>query len=82
MTDRVAAVRTIAIRKRHVTPVLTGGAYGRAAAKLPRGFGARSIEGFLLPAGRTAYYVRIGTTNRHFFTADDVAKAAEYGYGC
>jgi len=51
MTDRVAAVRRIAIRKRHVTPLLTGFAYGAAlrAARPPAGFGAKSIEGFLFP---------------------------------
>ncbi len=53
MTDRVAAVRTIAIRKRHVTPVLTGSAYASAArrAAAPKGFGSRrNIEGFLFPS--------------------------------
>ena len=52
MTDRVAAVRRIAIRKRHVTPRLTGSAYGAAvrAARSPAGFGApRGVEGFLFP---------------------------------
>jgi len=51
MTDRVAAVRRIAIRKRHVTPLLTGSAYGQAvrAARPPAGFGAKSVEGFLFP---------------------------------
>ena len=44
----------IAIRKRHVTPVLTGAAYAAAAARTPRPAGfprGRSIEGFLFPAG-------------------------------
>jgi uncharacterized YceG family protein len=56
MTDRVAAVRRIAIRKRHVTPRLTGRAYAAAAARTspPRGFRRdvrrRSIEGFLFPS--------------------------------
>src|SRR5262245_38804875 len=53
MTDRVAAVRRIAIAKRHVRPVLTAKAYAVAAArtKPPRGFaGASRIEGFLFPS--------------------------------
>lgn len=54
MADQVAHVRVIAIRKRHVTPVLTGTAYAEAAAATPRPGGfprGRSIEGFLFPAG-------------------------------
>src|SRR5689334_4852717 len=52
MTDRVAAVRLIAIRKRHLRPVLTGASYVAAVARArpPAGFGARSIEGFLFPS--------------------------------
>jgi UPF0755 protein len=56
MTARVAAVRRIAIRKRHVKPVLTAHAYARAAARVraPRAFRRsmtrRSIEGFLFPS--------------------------------
>ena len=56
MIDRVAAVRRIAIRKRGVTPRLTGSAYRRAIARAlaPRGFRRhlkrRSVEGFLFPA--------------------------------
>jgi UPF0755 protein len=53
MADRVAEVRMIAIRKRHLTPVLTGRAYAAAtsAAKAPAGFGrAKNIEGFLFPS--------------------------------
>jgi UPF0755 protein len=56
MADRVSAVRRIAIRKRHVTPRLTGTAYTAAAkaARPPRGFArsvkGRNIEGFLFPA--------------------------------
>jgi UPF0755 protein len=54
MTDRVAAVRRIAISKRHVKPVLTGSAYRAAAARAapPPGFAAKrgSIEGFLYPS--------------------------------
>jgi UPF0755 protein len=52
MADRAAAVRRIAIAKRHVTPVLTGTAYAAAAkeARPPAGFGRpASIEGFLFP---------------------------------
>ena len=56
MTARVAAVRRIAIRKRHVRPVLTARGYARAAARVspPRAFRRtmtrRSIEGFLFPS--------------------------------
>jgi peptidoglycan lytic transglycosylase G len=52
MTDRVAAVRRIAIARRHVRPALTGTSYARAAggAQPPSGFGhPRDIEGFLFP---------------------------------
>jgi uncharacterized YceG family protein len=57
MADQVSAVRRIAIRKRHVTPLLTGKAYAAVAATTspPRAFRAadkrHSIEGFLFPAG-------------------------------
>ena len=57
MADQVSAVRRIAIRNRHVTPVLTGKAYAAAAATTspPVAFRAadrrHSIEGFLFPAG-------------------------------
>jgi UPF0755 protein len=56
MTARVAAVRRIAIRKRHVRPLLTARAYAKAAAQTsaPRAFRrsmtGRSIEGFLFPS--------------------------------
>jgi UPF0755 protein len=56
MTARVAAVRQIAIRKRHVRPVLRARAYAKAAAAAlpPRQFRPsltrRSIEGFLFPS--------------------------------
>jgi UPF0755 protein len=56
MIDRVAEVRRIAIRKRHVAPRLTGKAYAAALARTsaPRAFRRylkrRSIEGFLFPA--------------------------------
>ena len=56
MADRVSEVRKIAIRKRHVTPRLTGVAYKAATARAlaPREFRPylkrRSIEGFLFPS--------------------------------
>jgi UPF0755 protein len=55
MTDRVSAVRRIAIAKRHVRPVLSGKSYAAALkrAAVPGGFaGARrgSVEGFLFPS--------------------------------
>ncbi len=56
MADRVAAVRKIAIAKRHVTPRLTRDGYLRALARArpPKPFLAewkgRSMEGFLFPA--------------------------------
>jgi UPF0755 protein len=56
MVDRVAAVRRIAIQRRHVTPRLNGVAYASAAGRAspPRAFvpylKRRSIEGFLFPA--------------------------------
>jgi UPF0755 protein len=56
MADRVAAVRRIAIARRHVTPVLTGRSYAAALARTPappafRPFMHRkSVEGFLFPS--------------------------------
>ena len=56
MVDRVAVVRRIAIRKRGITPRLTGLAYKRAAAaaQAPAAFRPylerRSNEGFLFPS--------------------------------
>jgi UPF0755 protein len=56
MADRVSEVRKIAIRKRGVTPRLTGGAYTAAAgrARAPHAFRPylkrRSVEGFLFPS--------------------------------
>jgi UPF0755 protein len=53
MADRVAAVRKIAIARRHVKPLLTAKAYAAAVARTPppRGFaGARHLEGFLFPS--------------------------------
>jgi peptidoglycan lytic transglycosylase G len=54
MADQVAHVRVRAIHLRHVTPVLTGTAYAKAAATTARPGGfprGRSIEGFLFPDG-------------------------------
>jgi UPF0755 protein len=57
MADQVSAVRRIAIRTRHETPVLNGRAYASAArrAEPPAAFRrddrTKSIEGFLYPAG-------------------------------
>jgi UPF0755 protein len=56
MTDRVAEVRRIAIRRRNVTPRLTGAAYAAAArrARPPTEFRRYlrrpSVEGFLFPS--------------------------------
>jgi UPF0755 protein len=56
MADRVSEVRKIAIRKRHVTPRLTGVSYkgATARARAPIAFRPylkrRSIEGFLFPS--------------------------------
>ena len=56
MVDRVAEVRTIAIRKRHVRPGAQGAGYRAAAAATapPRAFARdnrrRSLEGFLFPS--------------------------------
>ncbi|MFL5972727.1 MAG: endolytic transglycosylase MltG [Gaiellaceae bacterium] len=56
MADRVAEVRKIAIRKRGVTPTLSGGGYRAAVgrARAPRAYRPflkrRSLEGFLFPS--------------------------------
>ena len=56
MADRAAEVRQIAIRKRGVTPRLSGSTYAAAtrAAKAPAAFRPflkrRSVEGFLFPS--------------------------------
>ena len=56
MADRVGEVRRVAIRKRKVTPGLTGIGYARATARArtPRAFDRylkrRNVEGFLFPA--------------------------------
>ena len=56
MADRVSAVRTIAIRRRHVTPLLNGRSYAAAGkraappAAFRRADRTGSIEGFLFPS--------------------------------
>jgi UPF0755 protein len=55
MAARVSAVRTIAIKKRHVTPLLTGAGYRVVTARAVPPIGFRKdakgkIEGFLFPA--------------------------------
>jgi UPF0755 protein len=82
MTDRVAAVRKLAITKRHVTPVLTAKAYADAVAHTapPSGFaGAKQLEGFLFPslyrfgpASRAADLIRLqlGAFAREWKTVD------------
>jgi uncharacterized YceG family protein len=56
MVDRVAAVRRIAIAKRHVTPVLTANGYAAALAKTAppvefrRFMQRKTVEGFLFPS--------------------------------
>ncbi|HEX6789174.1 MAG TPA: endolytic transglycosylase MltG [Gaiellaceae bacterium] len=52
MTGRVAAVRSIAVKKRNIHPAMTGKGYAEALqlVKPPSGFGARSLEGFLFPS--------------------------------
>jgi UPF0755 protein len=56
MADRVAQVRLIAIRTRHVTPELTGAAYAAALKQTrpPAAFApdmkGRNLEGFLFPS--------------------------------
>jgi UPF0755 protein len=68
MAERVDAVREIAIRKRGVTPRLTGAGYLRAsaAAKPPQEFrnawAGRSLEGFLFPA--TYEFTRLTPSTR------------------
>jgi UPF0755 protein len=51
MVDRVAAVRRIAIAKRHIRPVLTAKAYAAALKRTRPPFArATSLEGFLFPS--------------------------------
>jgi UPF0755 protein len=60
MVDRVAVVRGIAIRKRHVTPALSGNAYARAAQQTKPLFGKGDrVEGFLFP---DTYFFDASTT--------------------
>ncbi len=66
MSDRVAEVRRIAIRRRNVTPRLTGAAYWEAASRTrppaafrPQMKNPRKIEGFLFPS-----LYRFGPTTR------------------
>ena len=67
MADRVAEVRQIAIRKRGVTPLLTGASYAAAtrAAKASGGVPSLlkrgSVEGFLFPS---AYFFEPSSTAR------------------
>ncbi len=84
MAARVAAVREIAIRTRHVTPVLTGRAYlaASAAARPPLGFRRDAkghIEGFLFPAtyaftptttARELVQEQLAAFSRRFATVD------------
>jgi UPF0755 protein len=79
MADRVSEVRKIAIRKRGVTPKLTGVAYREATAakRAPRAFlpylRRRSIEGFLFPA----LYEFTQHTHADVLVADQVAAFEE-----
>jgi len=79
MAARIAAVRLIAIGKRHVRPRLTAAGYLAAsvAARAPRGFarhaGSRSLEGFLFPA---TYDFTQATTAREL-VADQLAAFSE-----
>jgi UPF0755 protein len=81
MADRVSAVRVIAIRKRHITPVLTGTAYAAAAAvtRPPAAFTAddkrHSIEGFLFPS---TYVFGASTTASQLIALQLQAFAAEW----
>ncbi len=75
MAERIAAVRAIAIKRRHVRPRLTANGYLAAstARKAPAGFkrnaGSRSLEGFLFPA---TYDFTRATTAREL-VADQLA---------
>ena len=74
MAERIGAVRSIAITKRHVRPRLTSTGYLAAsvATKAPPGFkrnpGSRSLEGFLFPAT----YDFTKTTTARQLVADQV----------
>jgi UPF0755 protein len=79
MADRVAEVRKIAIRKRGVTPRLTGHAYKAAAGRTqaPQAFRRylrrRSVEGFLFPS----LYEFTGETTARELIADQLAAFEE-----
>jgi len=76
MTDRVAEVRKIAIRKRGVTPQLSGESYRAAVARAaaPAAFRGqlkrRSIEGFLFPS----LYEFTATTPASELVANQIAE--------
>jgi peptidoglycan lytic transglycosylase G len=79
MVDRVAVVRQIAIRKRGITPRLTGLAYKQAAAaaRAPAAFRPylkrRSSEGFLFPST----YHFTATTSAERLVANQIAAFEE-----
>jgi uncharacterized YceG family protein len=79
MVDRVAEVRQIAIRKRGITPRLTGLAYQQAAAAVPAPAAfrpylkRRSSEGFLFPST----YHFTATTSAERLVANQVAAFEE-----
>jgi uncharacterized YceG family protein len=83
MADRVAAVRRIAIAKRHVTPVLTRDGYLRAVDKAlaPSRFrkdvSRDSLEGFLFPAS----YEFTQTTTARELVADQLAAFRQRFHG-
>ena len=82
MVDRVAEVRTIAIRKRHVRPVLTGAGYRAAAATTapPRAFARdnrrKSLEGFLFPS---VYSFGPSTTARELISSQLASFGVAWG---
>jgi peptidoglycan lytic transglycosylase G len=79
MADRVAAVREIAITKRHVTPLLTKDEYLRAVdralapSRFRKDVTRDSLEGFLFPAS----YEFTQTTTARELVADQVAAFRE-----
>ena len=81
MIDRVAEVRRIAIRRRHVTPRLTGKAYAAAVATTPaprafrRYLKRRSVEGFLFPS----LYEFTPTTPASRLVANQIAASEKTG---
>jgi UPF0755 protein len=84
MVDRVAEVRVIAIRKRHVRPVLSGAGYRAAAATTapPRAFARdnrrKSLEGFLFPS---VYSFGPSTTGRELIIAQLASFGVAWGGG-